>query len=239
MGIIFSLDKVIFCQGIYFSYTEVDPATVKHKHCYLDVCQRWGLVDLAAGSCGYLQRTQGAVIVLNDFGWKVLEHILLHPPQKEWKHLPVQGLHCQHTWKVIRECFIGKPRQTHLCNSKGSAHCLQTCLLLSWRTFGITTGQDGFPVTGSELALCSQEARHEEVKQRPELQDVVLRVIWRIWRKIKKNRRGENAAWKQVGLLTWMGVPDKMTRKLAASCLMAFDSLVFPFLMTWPSSRMQ
>ena len=34
------------------------------------------------------------------------------------------------------------------------------------------------------------------------------------------------------GCLTWMGVPDRMTLKLAASCLMALESLVFPFLMT-------
>lgn len=32
--------------------------------------------------------------------------------------------------------------------------------------------------------------------------------------------------------LTWMGVPDRMMRKLAASCFTALESLVLPFLIT-------
>lgn len=45
----------------------------------------------------YLQRTQVAVIVLNDFWGKVLKDILLHPPQKKGQHLPMKRLHGQDT----------------------------------------------------------------------------------------------------------------------------------------------
>lgn len=50
-----------------------------------------------------------------------------------------------------------------------------TCLLLPGGAFSIAAGQDGLPVASGELAFRSEEARHEEVKQRPQLQDVVLR----------------------------------------------------------------
>lgn len=50
-----------------------------------------------------------------------------------------------------------------------------TCLLLPGGAFSIAAGQDGFPVASGKLAFCPEEARHEEVKQRPQLQDVVLR----------------------------------------------------------------
>lgn len=88
----------------------------------------------------------------------------------------MQGLHRQHTWTIGQEGSINKSQLINLRNSKGSARCSQTCLLLSGRAFGIAAGQDGFSVAGGKLALRPQEAGHEEVEQRPELQDVVLRM---------------------------------------------------------------
>ena len=46
------------------------------------------------GGC-YLQRAEVTVVVLDDLGGQVLEHILLHPPQEEGQHLAMQSLHGQ------------------------------------------------------------------------------------------------------------------------------------------------
>ena len=52
----------------------------------------------------------------------------------------------------------------------------RTGLLLPGGALCVAAGQDGLAVAGSKLSLCAQEARHEEVKQRPQLQHVVLGV---------------------------------------------------------------
>ena len=49
-----------------------------------------------------------------------------------------------------------------------------TCFLLLGRTLWITTRQNRLAVTCRELLLCSKETRHQEVKQWPQLQHIVL-----------------------------------------------------------------
>ena len=50
----------------------------------------------------------------------------------------------------------------------------QTCFLLLGRTLWIATRQNRLAVTCCELLLCPKETRHQEVKQRPQLQHIVL-----------------------------------------------------------------
>lgn len=50
-----------------------------------------------------------------------------------------------------------------------------TCLLLFGGGLGVPTLQDGLAVARLELLLRPQEARHQEVEQRPQLQHVILR----------------------------------------------------------------
>lgn len=56
------------------------------------------------------------------------------------------------------------------------ANCYKTLtsFLLGGRALGVAGGQDGSTVLGSKLALRAQEPRHQEVKQRPQLQHIVL-----------------------------------------------------------------
>ena len=49
-----------------------------------------------------------------------------------------------------------------------------TCFLLLGGGLGISAQQDGSPEPLVELLLCAQKARHQEVKQRPQLQNIVL-----------------------------------------------------------------
>lgn len=49
-----------------------------------------------------------------------------------------------------------------------------TCFLFSGRALGISASKDGLSVTGGKLALCTQKAWHQEVKERPQLQDIIL-----------------------------------------------------------------
>ena len=37
----------------------------------------------------HLKWAEVTVVVLDDLGWQVLQHVLLHPPQQEGKYLPV------------------------------------------------------------------------------------------------------------------------------------------------------
>jgi len=37
----------------------------------------------------HLKWAEGTVVVLDDLGWQVLQHVRLHPPQQEGKYLPV------------------------------------------------------------------------------------------------------------------------------------------------------
>ena len=55
----------------------------------------------------------------------------------------------------------------------------QTCFLLLGRTLWITTRQNRLAVTCCELLLCTKEPRHQEVKQGPQLQHIVL--YWSSW----------------------------------------------------------
>lgn len=49
-----------------------------------------------------------------------------------------------------------------------------TSFLLGGRALGVAGGQDGSTVLGSKLALRAQEPWHQEVKQGPQLQHIVL-----------------------------------------------------------------
>uniref|UniRef100_A0A6B0V404 Uncharacterized protein n=1 Tax=Ixodes ricinus TaxID=34613 RepID=A0A6B0V404_IXORI len=107
-----------------------------------------GLLGPAAGKVLvqlHLQGTQLAVVVLQNLGGQVLQHILLHPPQQEGQHLPMQGLHGQHPGLLLLGGGLGVPRL-----------------------------QDGLAEAGRKLALRAQEARHEEVEEGPQVQHLVL-----------------------------------------------------------------
>ena len=82
---------------------------------------------------------------LSDLGGQVLEDVLLHAPQKEGQRLTVERLHGQ-----------------------GAG------LLLLGRRLGVAAGQNGLAVARLELLLAAQEARNQEVEQRPQFQHVVL-----------------------------------------------------------------
>lgn len=49
-----------------------------------------------------------------------------------------------------------------------------TCFLFPRRTLGVSASKDGLPITGGKLALRTQKAWHQEVKERPQLQDIIL-----------------------------------------------------------------
>ena len=53
-------------------------------------------------------------------------------------------------------------------------HGQQACLRLLGALFGGLGGGEGLAVKGSEVGLGPQEAWHEEVKEGPELQHIVL-----------------------------------------------------------------
>ena len=74
-----------------------------------------------------------------------MENVFLHPPQEKGKHLPVQLLQRQ------RALFL------RLC-----------------RRLGIPRRQNGLAIGFVKLALRAQKARHEKVKQGPQLQRIVL-----------------------------------------------------------------
>lgn len=69
---------------------------------------------------------------------------------------------------------IGSTAFTKHDNNKWTSTCKHTCFLLSGGALGLTGQKDGFAVPGLELLLCTQKARHQEVKQRPEVKDIVL-----------------------------------------------------------------
>lgn len=50
----------------------------------------------------------------------------------------------------------------------------QTCFLLLCWTLWITTGKDWLAVACRKLLLCAKETRHQEVKQWPQLQHIIL-----------------------------------------------------------------
>ncbi|KAH3747368.1 hypothetical protein DPMN_181793 [Dreissena polymorpha] len=51
---------------------------------------------------------------------------------------------------------------------------MHTCFLLLRGALSLSAGKDWFPVACLELLLCAQEAWNQEVKEGPEVQDVVL-----------------------------------------------------------------
>ena len=56
----------------------------------------------------------------------------------------------------------------------GTNTCTRTCFLLLGRALGVAALQDGPAVARLELALAAEEAGHEEVEERPQLEHVVL-----------------------------------------------------------------
>ena len=53
-----------------------------------------------------------------------------------------------------------------------------TRFLLPRGTLGVAAGQDRLAVAGGKLAFGTQEAGHEEVKERPQLQNIILERRW-------------------------------------------------------------
>lgn len=45
-----------------------------------------------------LQLAKFAVVVLNNLRWQVIQDLVFQSSQQEWKNLPMQRLHCQHTY---------------------------------------------------------------------------------------------------------------------------------------------
>lgn len=111
-----------------------------------------------------------------------------------------------------------------------------TRLLLLWGRLCLSAEDDGSAKASVELTLRAKKAGHEEVKQRPQLKDIVLRGSGRSrnghsqicsensyynYMKFHKGVRYWHGVTAEAAVGTWMGVPDRISRWLALSSLTA------------------
>ena len=75
-------------------------------------------------------------------------------------------MYCTHPVLQCRHWVL--QRNHHMCNES------LTCLLLLWRGFGISTGEDGLAESLLKLTLVAKVAWHQKIKQRPQVHNVIL-----------------------------------------------------------------
>ena len=71
-------------------------------------------------ACVYLQRTKITVVVLDDLGWQVVEHVLLHASEDEGQDLAVKLLHGQGTCTANTATSLSHPHSGLTINSTDS-----------------------------------------------------------------------------------------------------------------------